>query len=62
MSPQIGEVAQPGLISKRQFKGQGGWGQVGQQGGGLFGKSGNTNNQSKWMISNVKSNLKSRKR
>ena len=47
MSPQIGEVAQPALISKRQFKGQGGWGQVGQQGGGLFGKSGNTNNQSK---------------
>jgi hypothetical protein len=32
MSPQIGEVAQPGLISKRAFKGQAGWGQVGQQG------------------------------
>jgi hypothetical protein len=47
MSPQIGEVAQPGLISKRAFKGQAGWGQVGQQGGGKFGSSGNKNNQAR---------------
>ena len=47
MSPQIGEVAQPALISKRAFKGQGGFGMVGQQGGGKFGSSGNKNNQAK---------------
>ena len=47
MSPQIGEIALPSLISKRAFKGQAGYGMVGQQGGGKFGSSGNKNNQAR---------------